>query len=151
MKKEKINTVFRLGFDDLRKQYEKQKEEQIKINGTYDSEKFKYFIFISKNTNNNEINLELVSFDHNIKKNFLLYKLLEYSKNELIPVVEEIKFKKIIIDFPYDEYNAKLFMLSGLILNKIEDKFREIDSTFGIYNTNKCELLIPEEYNIENV
>lgn len=158
--KEALPNYSHLDFEIFRKQFETQKKAEIKKKGSYTNNNFKYFAFVivKKNKKYGD-NLELIEFNDKNWRNRLLYKLSDRDKGDFIPIIEMKKFKRIIIDYPFSEssmLNANddnytfNFMPSGIIINQLEDKPRKVRARYGVYTVKKCELLIPEDYDVKS-
>lgn len=91
---------------------------------------------------------------YNERKFYLQHKLSDYKEkglNKLYPVLEEVKFKDMVLYLPVggiDElYQLEcIFSPSGIVIEKLTDSVKKIETTLGVHNTKKIKLMIPEKY-----
>jgi len=102
--------------------------------------------------------LQKVEFNYNNWRNFLLYRFTGKWKG-IFPIVEMKRFKRIVVDFPFSESSLRganedfyrfMSLQTGIIITPLEEKERKIHKKFpfGWFYVKRCELLIPEDYEI---
>lgn len=134
---------------EIRKQFKKEKK---------DISKREMFYYLLKNRYKNP-RLELRKFtmdECTDGKTFLKYNLSTFRKkreDNFIPILEEVKFKELILDMPDDtsgSFNptAAWYLLpSGIIIDEIFGDKKEVQTPTGRYsNVRKFRLLIPQNY-----
>jgi hypothetical protein len=145
-----------IDFEFFREQNTKQlKDKKLR----YKETKYFAFVIVSKNKRYGD-KLEMIEFNTNDYRNFLLYKPTGKSKN-FIPIIEPKKFKRVVVDFPFTEtgfvgYNEDFYrnmsLQTGIIITPLKEKHRKLEKNypFGWFNVKKCELLIPDDYKVSS-
>lgn len=89
------------------------------------------------------------------RMNYLRYNISKHKEkglNKLYPLLEEVKFKELIIDLPISGYDPEhsleyTFTPAGILFGCVSKTSKRVETTLGVYPTvRKYKLLIPEKY-----
>lgn len=95
-------------------------------------------------------------YDREERMNYLRYNVSKHKEkglNKLYPLLEEVKFKELVIDLPVggsldEEYSLEhTFTPAGILFGCVSKTSKRVETTLGVYPTvKKYKLLIPEKY-----
>lgn len=134
---------------EIRKQFKKDKKDV--------SERVMFYYLLKNRYKNPKLELRKFTMDEcSDGKTFLKYNVSTFRKkrnDKFIPILEEVKFKELILDMPDDssgslDPTAKFCLLpSGIIIDEIFGDKKQVQTPTGIYNNvRKFRLLIPQTY-----